>query len=267
KALIIVFNASEIIFYNSSATEICASKKWYDVFCNDDLQDQLMQFFETGELEEGSSMALAHLRQGDKTVVDWKFRDITTSDNQLMQLFETGELEEGSSMALAHLRQGDKTFVEWKFRDISTSDNQRICLAIGDAVQKSPKKALENPIPADGLPFDNELAQIDRYRVLASNIPFTNVFLIDKELKYIVAEGPNFKYWGLDKSYFEGKSLEEVHTTNLTEIGPMVLKAMREKQTVVKELFYMKRVYHLTAKPIVSDGEVEYILGIARDIS
>jgi len=225
KALIIVFNASEIIFYNSSATEICASKKWYDVFCNDDLQDQLMQFFETGELEEGSSMALAHLRQGDKT------------------------------------------FVEWKFRDISTSDNQRICLAIGDAVQKSPKKALENPIPADGLPFDNELAQIDRYRVLASNIPFTNVFLIDKELKYIVAEGPNFKYWGLDKSYFEGKSLEEVHTTNLTEIGPMVLKAMREKQTVVKELFYMKRVYHLTAKPIVSDGEVEYILGIARDIS
>src|SRR5690606_21731340 len=101
----------------------------------------------------------------------------------------------------------------------------------------------------------------------ASNIPFTNVFLIDKELKYIVAEGPNFKYWGLDRSYFEGKSLEEVHTTNLTEIGPMVLKAMREKQTVVKELFYMKRVYHLTAKPIVSDGEVEYILGIARDIS
>src|SRR5690606_20795434 len=106
-----------------------------------------------------------------------------------------------------------------------------------------------------------------RYRILASNIPFTNVFLVDKDLNYILAEGPNFKYWGLDRSYFEGKNLKDVHTTNLAEIEPIVVRAFRENQTVVKELSYMSRVYDLTAKPIMNGEEVEYILGIARDIS
>lgn len=107
-----------------------------------------------------------------------------------------------------------------------------------------------------------------RYRVLASNIPFTNVFLIDKNFNYIVAEGPNFKYWGLESAYFEGKNLRDVHTTNLEDIAPIVIKAFREKITVVKELNYMNRVYELTTKPILNgENEVEYILGIARDVS
>lgn len=107
----------------------------------------------------------------------------------------------------------------------------------------------------------------NRYRVLASNIPFTNVFLVDKNFNYIVAEGPNFKYWGLDGAYFEGKNLRDVHTTNLEDIAPIVIKSFREKKTHIKELNYMNRVYELTVKPILNGEEVEYILGIARDIS
>ena len=39
--------------------------------------------------------------------------------------------------------------------------------------------------------------EIDRFRFLAANIPLTNVFLIDSNLNYVLAEGPNFEYWGL----------------------------------------------------------------------
>ncbi|MBD3628030.1 PAS domain S-box protein [Cyclobacterium sp.] len=107
----------------------------------------------------------------------------------------------------------------------------------------------------------------NRYRVLASNIPLTNVFLIDKNLKYLVAEGSNFRYWGLDKEYFEGKTIEEVHTTTLEEVAPLMHEALDKKNTVTKILPYMNRIYDLTAKPIFNGDQLEYYLGIVRDIS
>ncbi|HLW19347.1 MAG TPA: ATP-binding protein [Cyclobacteriaceae bacterium] len=202
------------------------------------------------------------------SATEWReifFQDGLTSE--LEEFFSTGELEENKSIRLRHLCEGEEVFVEWKFRNISSDDSHRICLAMGDQTKILKEQKLRNAKSSNVLNGNEQQSEVDRYRVLASNIPFTNVFLIDKDLKYIVAEGPNFKYWGLEKEYFEGRSLEEVHTTNLVEIGPMVIKALREKQTVVKELFYMQRVYHLTAKPIVNGEVVEYVLGIARDIS
>ncbi|SEJ73992.1 PAS domain S-box-containing protein [Cyclobacterium xiamenense] len=107
----------------------------------------------------------------------------------------------------------------------------------------------------------------NRYRVLASNIPHTNVFLIDRNLKYLVAEGSNFKYWGLDKAYFEGKTIHEVHTTTLEEVGPMFKEALEKRNTVSKVMPYMSRFYELTGKPIFNGDKLEYYLGIVRDIS
>ncbi|SNS50054.1 PAS domain S-box-containing protein [Belliella buryatensis] len=106
-----------------------------------------------------------------------------------------------------------------------------------------------------------------RYRVLAANIPLTNVFLIDKNLTYIVAEGTNFGNWGMSSADFEGKSLEEIHKYNLHEIKPAVIRALEKREFVQKTLLYKKRVYEMTVRPIVYDGEVEYALGIVRDIN
>lgn len=106
-----------------------------------------------------------------------------------------------------------------------------------------------------------------RYRVLASNIPYTNVFLIDKNLKYIVAEGPNFKFWGMESSYFEGKTIYEVNTNQLDQIEPVVEAALEKKRTIQKNLTFLNKIYELTAKPITHNNEVEYILGIVRDIT
>lgn len=106
-----------------------------------------------------------------------------------------------------------------------------------------------------------------RYRVLAANIPLTNVFLIDKNLRYIVAEGTNFVNWGMTPAVFEGKTLEEIHRYNLHEIKPAVIRSLQNKEFVQKILIYKKRVYEMTVRPIIYDGEVEYALGIVRDIN
>ncbi|WP_209331693.1 PAS domain S-box protein [Lunatimonas salinarum] len=107
----------------------------------------------------------------------------------------------------------------------------------------------------------------NQYRVLASNIPYTNVFLIDPGYRYIVAEGPNFEYWGLEKAYFEGKTIKEANTTNFDVILPLFKKAKKGRQMATMELKYMKRVYQLIAMPIFEGNELEYFLGIIRDIT
>lgn len=106
-----------------------------------------------------------------------------------------------------------------------------------------------------------------RYRVLASNIPLTSVFLIDRDLRYIVAQGTTMSNWGMSPEDFEGKTLSEVHKTNLSEIQPAVVSALQEKKDVNKFLIFRKRVYEMTVKPIMYEGEVEYALGILRDIT
>lgn len=106
-----------------------------------------------------------------------------------------------------------------------------------------------------------------RYRVLASNIPLTSVFLIDRDLKYIVAEGTTLSAWGMTPQDFEGKTLSEVHVKNLKEIQPAVTRALLKKEIVQKEMVYRRRVYEMTVRPIFYGGEVEYALGILRDIN
>lgn len=107
----------------------------------------------------------------------------------------------------------------------------------------------------------------ERYRVLASNIPGTSIFLIDRDLRYIVAQGTNFADWGMTSADFEGKTLAEVHKKNLNEIQPVVTRALLKNEIVQKHIVFRKRVYEITVRPIIYGGEVEYALGILRDIN
>ena len=107
----------------------------------------------------------------------------------------------------------------------------------------------------------------ERYRVLASNIPGTSIFLIDRDLRYIVAQGTNFADWGMTAKDFEGKTLAEVHPGNLNEIQPIVTRALLKNEIIQKHLVFRRRVYEITVRPIMYGGEIEYALGILRDIN
>ncbi len=114
---------------------------------------------------------------------------------------------------------------------------------------------------------EDTLRSQERYRVLAANIPLTSIFLIDRDLRYIVAEGTTIESWGMKSSDFEGKSLEEVHKKNLHEIQPAVTRSLLLKDIVQKNIVFKGRTYEMTVRPIIYDDEVEYALGILRDIS
>lgn len=219
EALVVVFDASGIIFSNKAASEWVEGRSWRSLFFTDDVLRGLTRFFASGELMPDHVVTL---RYGSE-----------------------------SKQRICH----------WRFREISSSPENRVCMALGK-IEESHKVHSQRLVPLLG-----NAEEVDRFRFLAANIPLTNVFLLDGKLNYVLAEGPNFHYWGLDKSHFEGKSLQEVHTTNLQDILPMVMEALTERRTVTKELSYMQRRYDLTAKPIIYGDKVEYILGIIRDVS
>ncbi|SHO59606.1 PAS domain S-box protein [Algoriphagus zhangzhouensis] len=106
-----------------------------------------------------------------------------------------------------------------------------------------------------------------QYRVLASNIPGTNVFLIDKDRKYIVAEGTNFEYWEMTPEDFEGKYLSDISLTDQQVVSEILDKVYNDLEIVETEFFIKERRYHRVIRPILEFGKVEYALSIIRDIT
>ena len=195
----------------------------------------------------------------------WQQLFFTATVNQVLsRFFTTGELDDQQLFEIDHGKEKAPKACRWQFKDLSVGQNNRICLAVGK-LQESPVTAEQKPILGQAFRINPD--EIDRYRFLAANIPLTNIFLINSDLNYVLAEGPNFEYWGLESSHFEGRNLKEVHTTTLEEVEPVVMEVLTQRRTVSKELSYMQRRYDLTAKPIFDGDRVEYILGIVRDIS
>jgi PAS domain S-box-containing protein len=106
-----------------------------------------------------------------------------------------------------------------------------------------------------------------QYRVLASNIPGTNIFLMDKSRKYILAEGTNFENWGKKKEDFEGKYLEEITSSSLDKLHRILDRVYNERKIVESVFFYKGRHYHRIIRPIIENEEVEFALVIVRDIN
>ncbi len=106
-----------------------------------------------------------------------------------------------------------------------------------------------------------------QYRILASNLPDTNIFLLDKERKYIVAEGTNFENWGMKREDFEGKFLWEVYLTSYEEVSTLLDKVYYDREIVETEFPIKNRYYSRTFRPIVIKDQVEFVLSIIRDIT
>ena len=106
-----------------------------------------------------------------------------------------------------------------------------------------------------------------QYRVLASNIPGTNIFLLDANRRYILAEGTNFDYWELGPEDFEGKRVSEIVLTDPEKIGKLLDRVYFDQEIVETEFRFKNRWYHRLMRPILEEGKVAYALTIVRDIT
>src|SRR5690606_34042535 len=120
---------------------------------------------------------------------------------KLRQFFESGHVPEQIDDRYTD-KKGQLVLLRWKFKEMNGPTPNRTCLAIGNRPSEARYKTKTlSSLNREDYPKIEQIRE--GYRILAGNIPFTNIFLIDQNLNYLVAEGPNFKNWNLDSDSFE----------------------------------------------------------------
>ncbi|QQS37465.1 MAG: PAS domain S-box protein [Ignavibacteriales bacterium] len=125
-------------------------------------------------------------------------------------------------VSMGLLKEGDKKFYHSIVRDISERK-----------ISEEKIKQSEN-----------------HYRSLAANIPETNLYLFDKDLRFIIADGTEMSRLGLKREDFEGKTLYEVldeETRNL--LIPLYKRALNG-ETIFREFIYGYFTYTIQIKPL-----------------
>jgi len=97
-----------------------------------------------------------------------------------------------------------------------------------------------------------------RYRILASNIPECDLYLFDKDHRYILADGTEMRRHGMTKEYFEGKTVNEAWNKEMHKVLHPVYKAALEGTDVSREFTYEGESYYIQAKPVINDDNEVY---------
>jgi len=106
------------------------------------------------------------------------------------------------------------------------------------------------------------------YRAMARNLPGGVVALFDRDLRYLVADGPElFAAVGLSKEELEGKTLSEALPESESVLEPMYRAALAG-ETVTREIELGERVYLTQVAPVRNEaGEIAAGLATALDIT
>lgn len=99
---------------------------------------------------------------------------------------------------------------------------------------------------------------IDQYRVLARNIPDINMYLFDKDLRYIIAEGSEMRKRGIVPAMVEGKKVAEVLDDDLNNKLLPLFKACIKGENIATEYSNDKYDYTLWMIPLKNDSEGVY---------
>lgn len=106
-----------------------------------------------------------------------------------------------------------------------------------------------------------------RYRALSSNFPNGAVFLFDRELRWLLADGKGLDAAGVDKQRLAGRPIAETVPAEVARAVEPMARGALEGRDVVAEVSHAGRVYLVHALPLGSDGEVPTGMAIALDVT
>lgn len=109
---------------------------------------------------------------------------------------------------------------------------------------------------------------LKRYRMLASNIPETNLYLFDNRLQFIIAEGSDMKKLGLTPGYFEGKNLKDLFDRETRDFLVPLYRACLRGTEISTEMKYRGKDYLLRLIPVRDRaGEVYAGMAISQNVT
>ncbi|MCS6819346.1 MAG: PAS domain S-box protein [Chitinophagales bacterium] len=106
------------------------------------------------------------------------------------------------------------------------------------------------------------------YRQIARNIPRSAIFIFDKQLRYVLAEGNLVGFISLERELIEGKSIYELFSDEQIKEVEHIYKSAINGASGTYELEQNNCVYQINYLPIRSDeGEVVYGMLMVMDIT
>jgi PAS domain S-box-containing protein len=109
--------------------------------------------------------------------------------------------------------------------------------------------------------------RLELYRRMAHNFPNGALYVVDRDLRYIIADGMGMRQVGLTREMLEGKLLSECFPPDTVAIAEPLFRAALEGRTETNEVTFSAGLYQTYSVPITNDqGVVEAALLMVQDI-
>lgn len=103
------------------------------------------------------------------------------------------------------------------------------------------------------------------YRSIARSIPNSGVFVIDKHMRYIIAEGPVAEKFGYTREMFEGNTFREIFSPEAAAKMEARFRRVLEGETISYETERDGRIYWTQQAPL--DDELGHSIIVTLDIT
>ncbi len=105
------------------------------------------------------------------------------------------------------------------------------------------------------------------YLTLARHIPDSNMFLIDKDKRFLIVEGTELRQLGIEPESLSGKLIHQFDPNLASVLEPLLKKVFRGKDASV-EFEHQSRVYALKLVPVKNESRKIYAaMGLMRNIT
>ena len=128
--------------------------------------------------------------------------------------------------------------------------------------------SLPTPDGAAGVPFDGGDGVLRLYRAIAEQLPRGAVFIVDPELRYLLAAGAGLRLSGFEAGDFEGRLVCEALPPNLVEQHTQDYLAILAGASILREHCSGGLWYESHGLPLTDErGRIRAALVVSHDIS
>ncbi|MFN2374198.1 MAG: PAS domain S-box protein [Cyclonatronaceae bacterium] len=107
-----------------------------------------------------------------------------------------------------------------------------------------------------------------RLRTLADNIPNGDVYLFDRNLKFLIAAGTELKRLGYSSTQFEGKKLEDSLDPETAQMLLPMYRTALLGEKVHSEFTFRDNIYQITVLPLYNqDGHIEFGMSLVQNVT
>jgi len=114
----------------------------------------------------------------------------------------------------------------------------------------------------------NQNDTVQYLETLTANIPGTNVFVVDRDMNVIYANGKEMEEFGFSRRHYEGKNFLDLWKKDEASLlKPLYIKALKGRR-MIDEVSYADDYYRITIIPLRNtEGEVDSCMSIMTNIS